>query len=98
MMSVIGPHMRSTTDVHCDEPIPRKKRFGRGLRAGMVEPRYALDRRPRFRRVPFAEGTRARGLHAVFLTFGLAEQGHLRSLDQVRRISACPSGRRSEQP
>src|SRR5712692_3240880 len=47
--------------------------------------------------IPFAQGTRARGLHALFLTHGMAEQGDLRSLDQVGSIPSCSSGRRPEQ-
>ena len=50
-----------------------------------------LNQGPRLRRVPFAQGTRVRGLHALFLTHGMAEQGDVRSLDQVGSIPSCPS-------
>ena len=41
----------------------------------MAQPRYAADQGARLRRIPPAQGTRARGLHALFLAHRLAEQG-----------------------
>ena len=52
----------------------------------MAQPRYAADQGARLRRIPPAQGTRARGLHALFLAHRLAEQGGVRSLVKVGGI------------
>src|SRR5436309_15293258 len=53
----------------------------------MAQPRYAADQGARLRRIPPAQGTRARGLHALFLAHRLAEQGGVRRLDKVGGIT-----------
>jgi hypothetical protein len=52
---------------------------------------------PGFYRVSSAERTRARGLHALHVTLGLAEQGQVRGVDQIGSIPSCPPGCRTEQ-
>jgi hypothetical protein len=67
----------------------------RGLREGVAQPRYAADQGARLRRIPPAQGTRARGLQALFLAHRLAEQGGVRSLDKVGGIPRPPTRMRA---
>src|SRR5262245_16271987 len=88
---------RRSKDVHCHEPLPGEEGIGTGVREGVAQPRLAVEQGTGLRRIPSAEGTRARGLHALCIAYGLAEPECLRSVDQVGGISCRPQGCRPEQ-
>src|SRR5439155_21538870 len=72
---------QETNDVHRDEPLPREEGIRAGLREGVAQPRFASRQGARIRRVPPAQGPRARRPYALRLAHDLAEPGDVRSLD-----------------
>src|SRR5262249_16435523 len=91
------PSTRRSKDVHCHEPFPGEEGIRTGVREGMAQPRLAAQQGAGLRRIPPAEGTRTRGLHALGGEYGLEEAECLRSGDQVGGISRRPQGCRPEQ-
>src|SRR6516165_3151332 len=90
MTAILQPSTRRSKDVHCHEPLPGEEGIRTGIREGVAQPRLTAEQGAGLRRIPPAEGTRARGLHALCVAYGLAEPECLRSVDQVGGISRRP--------
>src|SRR5215472_5024291 len=97
MTAILQPSTRRSRDVHCHEPLPGEEGIRTGVREGVAQPRFAAEQGSGLRRIPPAEGTRARRLHALCVAYGLAEPECLRGMDQVGGISCRPQGCRPEQ-
>src|SRR5262249_54807292 len=74
MTAILQPSTRRSRDVHCHEPLPGEEGIRTGVREGVAQPRFAAEQGAGLRRIPPAEGTRARRLHALCVAYGLAER------------------------
>src|SRR5262249_55463040 len=90
MTAILQPSTRRSKDVHCHEPLPGEEGIRAGVREGVAQPRLAAEQGAWLRRIPPAEGTRARGFHALCVAYGLAKPECFPSVDQVGGISCRP--------